>query len=126
MAEDPLKRYFTKYLRDYCKSRYAKDSKCYICESTKELNFHHYQTVSVLVNSWLKKNGLNITTAEEAYLHREAFEEEHQTEMYEDAVTLCKTCHQKLHSIYGRNPALFTAKKQRNWVRIQREKHGLV
>ena len=125
MADNDLKRYFTKYLRDYCKSNYPKGTECFICGSKEELNFHHYQTLSVLVNSWVKKNGLNITTAEEAYLHREDFEQEHQAELYDDAVTLCKEHHQKLHSIYGRNPALFTAKKQRNWVRIQREKCGL-
>jgi len=31
-----------------------------------------------------------------------------------------------LHSIYGRNPSLGTATKQKNWVEIQREKHGMV
>jgi len=32
----------------------------------------------------------------------------------------------KLHSIYGKDPALTTATKQMRWVKIQREKHGLV
>ena len=34
--------------------------------------------------------------------------------------------HQKLHSIYGRNPKLVTGPKQRRWVELQREKYGLV
>jgi hypothetical protein len=41
-------------------------------------------------------------------------------------VTLCHTHHLKLHSIYGKDPSLGTAKKQMRWVEIQREKHGLV
>jgi len=31
-----------------------------------------------------------------------------------------------LHKVYGRNPALTTAKKQMRWVQIQRDKHGMV
>jgi hypothetical protein len=29
----------------------------------------------------------------------------------------------RLHSVYGKDPALTTAEKQKNWVKIQKEKH---
>ena len=121
-----LKRYFTKYIRDAVKSGYAKGSECEICASKEELEFHHYHTMSVLVNAWQLKNKLSITTAEEAFEHRDAFIAEHQFEIYEDTVTLCKKHHLKLHSIYSKNPSLATAAKQRRWVHRQREKNGLV
>jgi hypothetical protein len=50
----------------------------------------------------------------------------HKTEVYESAVTLCHMHHLKLHNIYGKRPKLITAEKQRNWVEIQRKKHGMV
>jgi hypothetical protein len=28
-----------------------------------------------------------------------------------------------LHGVYGKDPSLATAEKQKNWVRIQKEKH---
>jgi hypothetical protein len=52
--------------------------------------------------------------------------EEHHKEVYDETVTLCHDHHQKLHSIYGRNPRLSTAKKQAAWVEKQRAKNGLV
>ena len=47
------------------------------------------------------------------------FIEEHKTEVYESAVTLCHMHHLKLHNIYSKRPKLVTAEKQRNWVEIQ-------
>ena len=46
--------------------------------------------------------------------------------LYEHTVTLCHEHHLKLHSIYGKDPSLATAKKQEKWVEIQRTKHGMV
>ena len=57
---------------------------------------------------------------------RDDFIEEHHAELYEHTVTLCHTHHLQLHSIYGKDPGLGTAKKQARWVQIQREKYGLV
>ena len=57
---------------------------------------------------------------------REEFIDEHDAELYEYTATLCHKHHLQLHSIYGKDPLLSTAKKQERWVKIQREKHGLV
>lgn len=124
MAE--LKRYFTKYIRDAVKSKYNKDTECRICGTEENLQFHHFTTLSILVNQWQKDNGLNIETAEEAFEHRESFIQEFQEELYDKTVTLCEAHHEKLHKIYGKNPALITAPKQERWVERQRVKHGLV
>jgi hypothetical protein len=118
-----LKRDIVKYIRDKAKSGYDKGSCCEICDETENLDFHHYYTVSLLVHAWVRKNTLD---PEEVMEWREDFIEKHRSQLYDDAVTLCHTHHLKLHSIYGKNPNLGTAKKQQNWVSIQRDKHGVV
>ena len=80
-------------------------------------------SLTPLLNQWLAKNKHN---PEYIQSLRDDFIEEHSAELYDDTVTLCHTHHLKLHSIYGKDPALGTAKKQMRWVEIQREKHGLV
>ena len=118
-----LKRDIVKYIRDKAKNKYEKGSECYICGATKELDFHHFYSLSPLVHNYVKKNKL---LPEHVLIFREDFIQEHWAELYEHTVTLCHAHHLKLHKVYGRDPALTTAKKQENWVEIQREKHGMV
>ena len=120
-----LKRDPIKYVRDRAKSAYKKDSECYICSSINSLDFHHYYTLTPLFNKWLKDNKLSIKSEEDILSIRDRFIEEHKPELYDFAVTICHEHHMKLHSIYGKDPALATAKKQMNWVKIQREKNEL-
>ena len=117
-----LKRDIVKYIRDKAKNKYDKGSECYICGATERLDFHHYYTLAPLVHRWIKQNDLN-----PMYIlaFREDFIEEHHDELYVHAVTLCHTHHRQLHKVYGRDPGLGTANKQKRWVEIQREKHGL-
>jgi hypothetical protein len=118
-----LKRVPTKYVRDRAKARYVKASACYICGSTESLDFHHYYSVSTLIANWMAKEKVS---PEDVLEWRDQFIAEHEPELYDFAVTLCNRHHKLLHSIYGQEPALFTAKKQERWVDIQRQKHGMV
>lgn len=120
-----LKRDPIKYIRDKAKSKYDKGTECRICASKENLDFHHFYTLTPLFNKWLKEKKLKIKTEDDVLAVRDRFIEEHQPELYEHAVTLCHDHHLKLHSVYGKDPALFTAKKQMRWVEIQREKNGL-
>ena len=120
-----LKRDPIKYVRDRAKSAYAKGDECFICGSTQKLDFHHFYTLTPLFNKWLRDNKLSAKTEDEVLSVRDRFIAEHIPELYEHAVTLCHDHHLKLHSIYGKDPALSTAPKQMNWVKIQREKNGL-
>lgn len=115
-----LKRYPIKYIRDRAKSKYIKDTECFICRDTEKLDFHHYTTLSLLFNRWATKNRLE---PEDILDYRDRFIEEHKTEMFDKAVTLCHKDHLRLHDIYGKNPSLGTASKQQRWVQIQRDKH---
>ena len=121
-----LKRDLVKYVRDKAKSKYKKDTHCYICGSTENLDFHHFYGLTELLESWLKERDVTVKTEEEILELREIFIKENEDKVYKQAVTLCHMHHRKLHNIYGKRPKLLTAEKQRNWVEIQRKKHGMV
>lgn len=124
-----LKRDKVKYIRDKAKASYEKGDACEICDSKIRLDFHHYYSLAPLLHKWLeekKKIRPEHYTDEYIVIWREEFIDDNWAELYNDTVTLCHDHHLKLHSIYGRNPGLHTAKKQMRWVEIQREKHGLV
>ena len=74
----------------------------------------------------MKDKDIAITTEEEILGLREQFIKENEEQVYNQAVTLCHMHHLRLHNIYGKRPKLITAKKQQNWVEIQRNKHGMV
>lgn len=120
-----LKRDPIKYVRDRAKAAYQKGKDCYICGSTEKLDFHHFYTLTPLFNKWCKDNKIKIITEEDILSVRDTFITEHKPELYEFALTLCHDHHMKLHSVYGKDPPLVTAKKQMNWVKIQRVKNEL-
>lgn len=114
-----LKRLAVKYIRDRAKSDYSKGTECYICGDTQKLDFHHFYSLSPLLHNWIRQNRLDPNNVLE---FRDEFIDLHKAELYDHTVTLCHDHHLKLHSVYGRNPALGTAKKQMRWVEIQRDK----
>ena len=117
-----LKRIPIKYVRDRAKSRYEKEAHCYVCGIGGSLDFHHLFTVDILFDNWLKTNKIVINTTEDIIAVRDDFIEQHMYEMYDYARTLCKKCHQRLHTVYGQRPALSTAAKQERWLDKQRDK----
>jgi hypothetical protein len=118
-----LKRMEVKYVRDKAKSNYKKGLMCEICGSAQDLDFHHFYSLTPLFNRWVKLNRLN---SQDVVDFRDRFIEEHYDELYLHTATLCHAHHLKLHSIYGKNPALGTASKQAKWVKLQRDKHEKV
>lgn len=124
-----LKRDPVKYIRDKAKAAYEKADSCHICGKEITLDFHHYYTLTPLLNKWLESKRLlrpDHYTDEYITIWRDEFIDDKWKELYQDTVTICHEHHLKLHSIYGRNPPLHSAEKQKRWVTIQREKHGLV
>lgn len=116
-----------KFCRDKAKSRYNKGTECEICGSEENLDFHHYYSLTPLLEKWLKKKGYTSNSDEEVIAYRDEFIADHEYELFDATVTLCHFHHaDSLHKIYSKSPNLGTAKKQMNWVKIQREKHGLV
>lgn len=118
LLRDPIK-----YVRDRAKARYKKGSHCEICGAIENLDFHHYYTMTPLFNKWCKEKKYTIKVVDDILAIRDEFISDEEDKVYNQTVTLCHEHHMKLHSVYGKDPALFTAEKQMNWVRIQREKH---
>ena len=118
-----LKRDAVKYIRDKAKSKYPKDTKCYVCGDTENLDFHHFYTLTQLLDKWLGEKNYK---KDDVLDWREEFITEMHDELYVHAVTICNSLHEKLHSIYGKNPNLGTAKKQQRWIERQKAKHGVV
>lgn len=112
-----------KYVRDKAKSRYKKGSECEICGAQESLDFHHYYTMTPLFNKWCKTKGYTVKVVDDILKIRDEFIQEEDDKIYNQTVTLCHDHHLKLHSVYGKDPSLVTAEKQKNWVRIQKEKY---
>lgn len=119
-----MKRIPVKWIRDRAKSAYEKDSSCYICGSTSDLELHHTHSVTALFERWLRETGYTVSSDEEILAIRDEFISAHHDEIYVHVFTLCSTHHKKLHSIYGAKPGLATAMKQVTWVERQRENGG--
>lgn len=122
MAVNTKKRVAVKHIRDGIKSNYKKDCKCAICSTDEKLELHHYTTVSVLFKNYVEEHKIPIDTDEEVREMRQAFYDTYWYELVDYTVTLCEKHHRELHSIYGREPPLHTAKKQERWVEKQRDK----
>lgn len=116
------KRLAIKWIRDGAKAAYKKEAECFICGNTEELELHHTNGLTNLLEKWAKKNKIDISTDEAVLEIRDRFIEEHHKELYEDVFTLCAPHHAKLHQVYGKSPPLSTASKQVRWVHIQKDK----
>ena len=84
-----LKRDIVKYVRDKAKSRYEKASECRICGTNERLDFHHFYSLTLLLNKWLKENGHN---PEYIQALRDDFIEEFEPELYEYARSQVFVC----------------------------------
>lgn len=111
-----------KWLRDKAKKAYEKKDHCYVCETHIDLELHHLRSLTTLLENWAAANNYDISTDEGILAVRDEFIEQHYKELYEDVFTLCNKHHVKLHSIYGKKPALGTADKQARWIEIQKQK----
>lgn len=116
MAKNTNKRVPVKHLRDGIKSQYQKKDCCQICGTDEDLELHHPHTFSLLFEQWCKDTGNNPKTDEEVLAIRDDFYACYYNELVVDVLTLCNEHHKKLHQIYGVQPALSTAQKQKIWV----------
>lgn len=114
-----MKRDAVKYIRDKAKAAYDKDSKCYISGLTEDLELHHFNSISFLCEKFCKERGYSL---EDVLDWRDEFISLHQKELYEDVVTLTKSWHRRLHSVYGVRPLPSTAAAQAAWCKRQRNK----
>jgi 5-methylcytosine-specific restriction endonuclease McrA len=123
MATNTNKRIAVKWIRDKAKRAYEKQTSCYICNSTTELELHHLHSITYLLEIWAKANNYDVSTDSGILRVRDEFISSHHSEIYELVYTLCNRHHVQLHGIYGKSPLPSSVTKQQRWIQIQREKH---
>lgn len=111
-----------KWVRDKAKAAYDKKDTCYICGVGIDLELHHTRSITILLEKWAQAKGYDISTDDGILAVRDQFIAEHNKEIYQDVFTLCNRHHVKLHSVYGKKPALATADKQARWIEVQKAK----
>lgn len=124
MAVNTNKRIPVKWIRDKAKSAYIKQSHCYICSSTVELELHHLHSITHLLEVWSKTNNIDISSDEAILSVRDQFILEHHEQIYDLVYTLCNKHHVQLHGIYGKSPSPSSVSKQGRWIELQRDKHS--
>jgi len=118
-----MKRLPVKYIRDKAKSAYIKDDQCYICQAPGQLQLHHFNSITLLWERWIRKNNIQIQLEADILANRDVFISQHYDEIYIQTVTLCKSCHMdKLHRVFGKVPTLATAKSQPKWCEKLKKK----
>ena len=123
---DKLRRLPVKTVRDYIKRFYKSKDCCYICGDSSNLELHHLYSVSELFNNWCDEQGIKELTSTDLIMKlRIQFYKDCYNKLNNDnLVTLCKSHHIRLHTIYGQRYSNNLVPKVVNWLEIQKEKHG--
>jgi hypothetical protein len=122
MAKNTNNRIGVKWVRDKAKAAYQKQSHCYICNTSEDLELHHLHSITVLLNRWADRKGYDISTDDGILAVRDEFIAEHRTELYDLVFTLCNKHHVALHSVYGKAPSPGSEERQKNWIEKQKAK----
>ena len=122
MASNTNKRIAVKWIRDKAKSAYEKGDTCFICGSRTDLELHHLNSITLLLEKWASEKGYDVTTDDGILEVRDEFIEEFHVELYELVYTLCNAHHVKLHSIYGKTPPANSVSRQQHWLTAQKDK----
>lgn len=116
------KRIAVKHVRDKAKAAYEKQSSCCICGSSQDLELHHFNSITLLLENWASAKKYDISTDEGILAVRDEFIAEHRLELYEQVRTLCNKHHVALHKVFGKAPPLNSVARQERWVGIQKDK----
>lgn len=122
MAKNTNNRIPVKWIRDKAKAAYEKQSYCYVCGSSVDLELHHLHSITLLLNRWADRKGYDISTDDGILAVRDEFIAEHRTELYDLVYTLCNRHHVALHGVYGKAPAFGSEDRQKNWIEKQKAK----
>lgn len=95
---------FIKHVRNKIKSYYLKSDECYICGSTKQLEFHHLLCLSVQAKQILRKQGYNKYPDQSDPRFEELVwlvARDPDIVNPKHHYTLCKPCHKEIHKRFG-------------------------
>ena len=111
-----------KWVRDKAKAAYDKKDTCYICGTKEDLELHHFNSITILLENWAAAKKYDISTDDGILDVRDEFIAEHHNELYEQVRTLCNKHHVALHRVFGKAPPINSAVRQERWVGIQQDK----
>ncbi len=111
-----------KWVRDKAKAAYTKQTTCCICGTDKDLELHHFNSITTLLENWANLHQYDISTDEGILEVRDEFIAQHHEELYVQVRTLCNPHHVALHRVFGKAPPLKSEPKQERWVNIQKDK----
>lgn len=111
-----------KWVRDRAKAAYVKQDTCCICGTSVDLELHHFNSITILLENWAIAKSYDISTDDGILAVRDEFIAEHQFELYDQVRTLCNKHHVALHRIFGKAPPPNSHAKQERWVGIQKDK----
>lgn len=123
MAKNTNNRIPIKWVRDKAKRAYEKQDRCYICDSTENLELHHLHSLTTLLERWAHAKNYDISTDQGILAVRDEFIEAHPSEIYEQVYTLCYQHHSRLHGVYGKAPPPGSEPKQARWIQLQRDRY---
>lgn len=111
-----------KWVRDRAKAAYDKKDTCCICGSENDLELHHFNSITLLLEKWASAKKYDISTDDGILAVRDEFIAEHHNELYEQVRTLCNKHHVALHRVFGKAPPMNSTARQERWVGIQQDK----
>ena len=111
-----------KWVRDKAKAAYDKKDFCFICNTKEDLELHHFNSITILLENWAAAKKYDISTDDGILAVRDEFISEHHNELYEQVRTLCNKHHVALHRVFGKAPPSNSAVRQERWVGIQQDK----
>ena len=111
-----------KWVRDRAKAAYVKNDTCCICGTEADLELHHFNSITLLLENWASAKRYDISTDDGILAVRDEFIAEHKDELYEQVRTLCNKHHVALHRIFGKAPPEGSAVRQARWIVIQQDK----
>jgi hypothetical protein len=111
-----------KWVRDKAKAAYDKKDFCFICNTKEDLELHHFNSITILLENWAAAKKYDISTDDGILAVRDEFIAEHHNELYEQVRTLCNKHHVALHRVFGKAPPSNSAARQERWVGIQQDK----
>jgi hypothetical protein len=116
------KRIAVKWIRDKAKAAYDKKDSCCICGTAVDLELHHFNSITILLENWANAKRYDVSTDDGILAVRDEFIAEHHDELYEQVRTLCNKHHVALHRVFGKAPPPNSGPKQERWVGIQKDK----